>query len=83
MTVAQKFPEDLEEVIYQVLSSGQGLESGMTIPEVTIVVAEKTKTDVDPEVIFGFVRRMDQEGMVEKISDNKYKGVKFDAMCSY
>lgn len=78
MPTAQKYPEDIEETIYELLTTGQALADGLTVVQITSSLSEKIKTSLDPEIIFGIIRRMGAEGMVETISGGKYKGVKFD-----
>lgn len=83
MTIAQKFPDDLEDVIYQSLLSEEAAKFGMSVQEIATAVEMATKTAVDPEAIFRFIQRMDCEGMVEKVAANTYKGVKYDPMWTY
>lgn len=78
MTIAHKYPDDFEDMIYQSLLSLPPASNGITIPDLANIVKEKINTDVDHEVLFGFVRRMCQEGLAEKMSDNLYKAIKFD-----
>lgn len=78
MTIAHKYPDDFEDVIYQSLLSIPNPSNGISIADLSGMLKKKLDTEIDSEVLFGLIKRLCNEGMAEKIGNNLYKGIKFD-----
>jgi hypothetical protein len=78
MTTVQKYPDDIENIIYEILAGASNGSQGMSISDIFQVIIQTRKIDIKPEVIYQFMQRMCKEGMAEKINENLYKGIKFD-----
>jgi hypothetical protein len=77
MVTTEKFPDDIENTIYEILLSASDSPNGISISDVSQVILQK-QIKIEPEKIYMFVQRMCNEGMAEKIDENYYRGVKFD-----
>lgn len=78
MTIAHKYPDDFEDVIYQSLLAIPNPHNGISIADLSQVLEKKLETEINSEIVFGFIQRLCNEGMAEKIGNNLYKAIKFD-----
>lgn len=86
MLATEKFPEDIENTIYQLLVSDQcRATNGMTLNQVVAKISEQTQTQLEPEPVFRMIRRMCYEGMVMATTTkmDKFVGAKFDPTIKY
>lgn len=74
----QKYPDDIEAILYEILMQASGSSTGLSISDMFQVVTQTNNIDIKPEDIYKFMQRMCKEGMVKKINENSYIGVKFD-----
>jgi hypothetical protein len=78
MTTTQKYPDDIENTIYEILLSAKDSIDGLNISSIIEVLFEKTKTKSDPQDIYYMIERMCKEGMAEKTTSNSFKAIIFD-----
>jgi hypothetical protein len=78
MTTVQKYPDDIENIIYEILASVPEDSNGISISDIFQVIIQTRKIDIKPEAVYQFIQRMCKEGMAEKIIENLYKGIMFD-----
>ena len=83
MTTAQKYPDDFEDIIYQSMLSMESDNGVVHLPDVIKLVSKRVKAKNNPESVFIFMKRMCEEGMVEKVSHNHYKAIEFDPNFSF
>jgi DNA-binding PadR family transcriptional regulator len=78
MTTTQKYPDDIENTIYEILLSAKDSTEGINITSIVDVLFQKTNTKSNPQDIYYMIDRMCKEGMAEKTSSNGFKAIIFD-----
>jgi hypothetical protein len=78
MTTTQKYPDDIENTIYEILLSAKDSIEGINISSIVEVLFQKTKTKSNPQDIYYMIDRMCKEGMAEKTESNGFKAIIFD-----
>jgi Fe2+ or Zn2+ uptake regulation protein len=75
---AQQFPDDIENIIYEILMKFTESNKSISVTEVFEVVTNDKQIEIKPQNIYNCLQRMCKEGMAEKMDENIYKGVAFD-----
>lgn len=79
MITTQKYPDDIENTIYEILLSAKDSIDGLNISYIVDVLFQKTSTKSDPQDIYCMIDRMCKEGMAEKTASNGFKAIVFDS----